>query len=63
MKTVMRNDRWTCAFQGCGWLVSALLSMLFLLTMQVKADEPYARSKDYDLQHSKIVLKFDVEQK
>src|SRR5258707_840497 len=63
MKKVMRNGRWTCAFQGCGWLVSALLAMLFLLTMQAKADEPYARSKDYDLQHSKIVLKFDVEQK
>ena len=31
--------------------------------MQAKADEPYARSKDYDLQHSKIVLKFEVEQK
>ena len=28
-----------------------------------RADEPFARSKDYDLQHSKIVLKFDLEQK
>jgi aminopeptidase N len=27
------------------------------------ADEPYARSRDYDLQHSKIVLRFDVPQK
>jgi aminopeptidase N len=27
------------------------------------ADEPYARSRDYDLQHSKIVLRFDVSQK
>jgi len=63
MKTAMRNGRWTCAFQGCAWLVRALLAMLFLLTMQAKADEPYARSKDYDLQHSKIVLKFDVEQR
>jgi aminopeptidase N len=27
------------------------------------ADEPYARSRDYDLQHSKIVLRFDVGQK
>jgi aminopeptidase N len=25
------------------------------------ADEPYARSKDYDLQHSRIALRFDVE--
>src|SRR5215469_11599568 len=28
-----------------------------------RADEPYARSKDYDLQHSKIALRFDVDQK
>src|SRR5262245_13953860 len=28
-----------------------------------RADEPFARSKDYDLQHSKIVLKFDLDQK
>jgi aminopeptidase N len=27
------------------------------------ADEPYARSRDYDLQHSKIALRFDLEQK
>ena len=29
----------------------------------LRADEPYARSKDYDLQHSKIALKFDLDQK
>lgn len=29
----------------------------------MRADEPYARSRDYDLQHSKIVLRFDVEQR
>src|SRR5215470_9460825 len=29
----------------------------------VRADEPYARSRDYDLQHSKIALRFDLEQK
>jgi len=27
------------------------------------ADEPYARNRDYDLQHSKITLRFDVEQR
>jgi aminopeptidase N len=27
------------------------------------ADEPYARSRDYALQHSKIILRFDVDQK
>ena len=29
----------------------------------LRADEPYARSKDYDLQHSKIALRFQPEQK
>src|SRR5690349_22864931 len=30
---------------------------------QLRADEPYARNRDYDLQHSKIALRFDIEQK
>jgi aminopeptidase N len=29
----------------------------------LRADEPFARSKDYDLQHSKIALRFQPEQK
>ncbi len=46
--------------------------MIFVLTgllaislpvLQVRADEPYARSRDYDLQHSKIALRFDLEHK
>lgn len=28
-----------------------------------RADEPYARSRDYDLQHSKIVLHFDLSER
>jgi len=30
---------------------------------RLRADEPYARARDYDLQHSRIALRFDVEQK
>ena len=30
---------------------------------QCAADEPYARTRNYDLQHSKIILRFDVDQK
>ena len=30
---------------------------------QLHADEPYARARDYDLQHSRIALRFDVEHK
>ena len=43
-----------------------LLGSLFLLLGAVpflRADEPYARSKDYDLQHSKVVMRFDIGQK
>lgn len=42
----------------------AVAAVLAVIGLQVlRADEPFARSKDYDLQHSKIALKFDVEQK
>ena len=32
-------------------------------SLRLKADEPYARNRDYDLQHSKIALRFEVEHK
>jgi aminopeptidase N len=43
----------------------ALMALLaiFIAALQLRADEPYARSRDYDLQHSKISLRFDLEQK
>jgi aminopeptidase N len=63
MEIAMRNGRWKCAWESRGWLFSALAGAVLLLAMQAKADEPYARSKEYDLQHSRIALKFDVEQK
>jgi aminopeptidase N len=39
------------------------LATFSLVTPSLFADEPYARSRDYDLQHSKIVLRFDTAQK
>ena len=42
---------------------SALLFAAALLPWRTFADEPYARSRNYDLQHSKIVLRFDPAQK
>jgi aminopeptidase N len=40
------------------------LAMLLLFCIAlVRADEPYARSRDYDLQHSRVALRFEVEQK
>lgn len=40
------------------WVVVLLCGTLALL-----ADEPYAPNRDYDLQHSKVVLRFDLDQK
>ncbi len=37
--------------------------MLFSAIVSLRADEPYARTRNYDLQHSKIILRFDVDQK
>lgn len=42
--------------------VAALLAIM-VAAAHLCADEPYARSRDYDLQHSKISLRFDLEQK
>lgn len=47
-------------------LARILLAALFLLAFSKSislADEPYARSKYYDLEHSRIALRFDVSQK
>src|SRR5579885_3102415 len=52
----VRNVR-RAAVVLCCW------AALLFLVVPLKADEPYARSRSYDLQHSKIVLRFDVEQK
>jgi aminopeptidase N len=45
------------------FLVAAAVLAIFAATLQIRADEPYARARDYDLQHSRIALRFDLEQK
>src|SRR5467141_3641854 len=45
------------------FLMLAALLAIFISAPRLRADEPYARSRDYDLQHSKISLRFDLEQK
>ncbi|MHB8499432.1 MAG: M1 family aminopeptidase [Candidatus Acidiferrales bacterium] len=42
--------------------VVGMLAIIFV-ALQLRADEPYARSRDYDLQHSRIALRFDLDQK
>jgi aminopeptidase N len=44
-------------------LALAGLLAIFIPAARLRADEPYARSRDYDLQHSKIALRFDLDQK
>jgi aminopeptidase N len=46
-------------------LVALILFSLVLLASAplLRADEPFARSKDYDLEHSRIALRFNLDQK
>ena len=46
-----------------GFHLGALLLFFLLLVAAVRADEPYARSRDYDLQNARISLRFEVEQR
>ena len=62
----MKN--FVCAVQRkFAWSVWATALMtaaaVGLVIGAARGDEPYARSKDYDLQHSRIELKFDIENK
>ena len=43
--------------------LAARLLLFLLATGLARADEPYARGRDYDLQHSKIALRFDLEKR
>src|ERR1700687_6225865 len=45
--------------------IVALAAILAILSapLRFRADEPYARSRDYDLQHSKMAFRFEIEQK
>jgi aminopeptidase N len=59
----MRISGWRRGRSSIAGVTGALFSVISLVSggMRARADEPFARSKDYDLQHSKVVLKFDVE--
>ncbi|HJY86055.1 MAG TPA: M1 family metallopeptidase, partial [Candidatus Acidoferrales bacterium] len=57
-----RRKTWAAVLrrQGCAAL---LAGGLLLASMAGRADEPYARSRDYDLQHARIAIRFDLEQR
>src|ERR1700704_6371916 len=44
-------------------LTLVAVTAIATVSAHLYADEPYARHRDYDLQHSRIALRFDVEQK
>src|SRR5258707_10869921 len=44
-------------------LTLVVLAVVASVSVHLYADEPYARNRDYDLQHSKIALRFDLDQK
>ena len=52
------SKKWTSVVRA-----AVMCTALSVMAGGMRADEPFARSKDYDLQHSKIALKFDLEQK
>ena len=48
--------------RAASFAAAGLLAILFG-ALTLRADEPYARSRDYDLQHSRIALRFDLDQR
>jgi aminopeptidase N len=58
----LKTTLWKCVSSLNKFFPGLLLAAVFL-SAPARSDEPFARSREYDLQHSKIVLKFDVEQK
>jgi aminopeptidase N len=49
-------------FRALFFALATVLAVLCVAT-RCRADEPYARSRDFDLQHSRIALRFDLDQK
>jgi aminopeptidase N len=45
------------------FLTIGIFATLVFSALHLRADEPYSRTRDYDLQHSRIALRFDVEQR
>src|ERR1700734_4401323 len=62
----MTTARFSKARRGASRLgvvaIAGVLAVCFV-ALRLRADEPYARTRDYDLQHSRIALRFDVDQK
>ncbi|MGC2720499.1 MAG: M1 family metallopeptidase, partial [Candidatus Acidiferrales bacterium] len=59
----MIRSTWRRAAIGAVLSVAAAISVILLVPAKGRADEPYARSRDYDLQHVKTHLWFDFDHK
>ncbi len=55
------KNRTRLRFRGAASTI--VLALTLFLSLCLRADEPYARTRDYDLQHSKINLRFDIDQR
>ncbi len=53
---IVHDRPWSRLLPLAALFLAAMLSFSILL----RADEPYARTRDYDLQHSRIALRFDL---
>ncbi|PYU29262.1 MAG: hypothetical protein DMG32_00380 [Acidobacteria bacterium] len=62
------NDRsfvngWTKRCARIAAISSLLLALVAAIGPAARADEPFARSRDYDLQNARIELRFDLDQR
>src|ERR1700757_2834343 len=59
------GERMKAGERGGRVVPQTLLCVVLVLAavLLLRADEPYARSQDYDLQHSKVALRFDLDQR
>jgi aminopeptidase N len=61
---ILISRRKSTLSRRCAGRMGLVAILLVLLAAPfVRGDEPYARSRDYDLQHSRIALRFDLEHK
>jgi aminopeptidase N len=60
MMSVLSRNGWRVR---CAILNFGAVACMAVAVARLYADEPYARNRDYDLQHSKISLRFDVDQR
>src|ERR1700722_5659182 len=59
----MLRSTWQRAIVCAAFSAAAAIAAILLVPARGRADEPYARSRDYDLQHVKTHLWIDLDHK